>query len=766
LHCVEKYLKLMKRIATIACVLAFSLACNLLFAQTTVAFQGGEGTAADNWGFAAITNAGGPIPPGTINNATFARTGTNSLRAGGGNTAGCGGGANCISGGGATTCPMHGNTIQFNPVNTACLSGVVLTVYHRSHTACSGTGFDTGDNLNFEVRLNGGAWTTVNTLTGSGDYTWNYTTNPAGVPANVPNPWVYNVPGGTTSFEFRVRATVNRSDEVFYLDDVRLTTTTTGYNFAGTPGLWNGIVDDNWFNPCNWDDRTVPNAATNVTFPVGANNDIVIQNGQNCQCNNLTMTGTTGNKIRGEGNPTKVLTCFGNININTSATSNVFDFSDGSTGTPDGTINLYGNWNNNSDETDFKQGEATLNLLGTGNQTISLATAQPYEVFYNVVVNKPSGDVICGKSVQIENILTLTNGKVTTNANHIYTLNTAVGSVTGQNVSSYVNGNLRRQILTGAGTRTYDFPLGTATNYQLASLTMTNPTGVTFIDGFFNSTIGGTPPSITEGGYIYNTILDAGVWTLTPSPSFTGTYSVSLSERGYTNGGASSYIDVKRPNASSAWTNPGSHITFSEVAGVVNCQRSGLTSFSDFAIALSNTPFAVNTLAFEAMPQADAAVALDWTWVEALRGSFEVQRVFDGETVKIGEWAIGDAYAMQTVDGDCPVGLVRYELYHLDENGGHGLAATAEVYHSGASNFEPRIWPNPTKNIAHLQLRDQGAWKLNILRVDGGQVLEMRDEAVAVERAFEAATHQMSQGIYFVRLENEGKVSTLRFVHQ
>lgn len=35
---------------------------------------------------------------------------------------------------------------------------------------------------------------------------------------------------------------------------------------------------------------------------------------------------------------------------------------DGSNGTPDGQLYLYGNWNNNGTETNFDQGESTIHL--------------------------------------------------------------------------------------------------------------------------------------------------------------------------------------------------------------------------------------------------------------------------------------------------------------------------------------------------------------------------------------------------------------------
>lgn len=751
----------MKKLYAAVCLL---LASHFAQAQVTIAFQGGEGTAADNWGFVAPSNAGGPLQPGIVN--TLPRTGSFALRAGGGNTAGCSGGTNCIAGGGATSCPMHGNTLQFNAVNTTCLSGVQLTVYHRSHTLCAGSGFDGSDNLNFEVRLDGGAWTTINTMTAASDYVWSYATATAGSPANVPNPWVYNVPPGTNSFEFRVRATVNRSDEVFYLDDVRLTTTTTGYGFPGTAGLWNGMQDENWFNACNWDNRSVPTAATNVTFPVGSNNDIVIQSGQDCQCANLTLTGGAGRRIKAEGSAAKVLTCFGNLNLNTAAGSSALDFNDGLGGTPDGTLNLHGNWNNNATEADFDEGESTLNLIGTANQTISLAGAQAYEVFHNLVLNKPAGDVFLAKNVQLARVLTLMNGKLTTNAQHVYTASPAVGAVTGHSAASYVNGNLRRQIQTGTGVFTYDFPVGTAAHYELASLTFTDPAGVSFIDGFFNPSIGGTPPSVTEGSYTYNTILDAGVWTLTPSPSFTGTYDISLSERGHTNGGASAYIDVKRPDASAVWANPGTHVTFSEAGGTVNCQRSGLTSFSDFAIALSNTPLPIDGMRLVAVPQSDASVALDWRWEARVQGHFDLERSTESGTMAIGFWKIGREREMHTVDAGAPQGWLRYTLYHTDLNGTRERVATDEVWNTAAPSPAPRIWPNPTASGAHLQLGTKGTWQLDMVRIDGIQVMALKGEATDVEQAFETASAQLEPGMYVVRFVHGGKVFSSKLVRQ
>jgi len=87
------------------------------FTQDTIAFQGGEGTASNNWDFVPISSAGGPasLLPGP---QTFSqiRTGTKSIRVGGGNyQLNCTSGKNCFVGGATATV-------------TGFITGTVLTV--------------------------------------------------------------------------------------------------------------------------------------------------------------------------------------------------------------------------------------------------------------------------------------------------------------------------------------------------------------------------------------------------------------------------------------------------------------------------------------------------------------------------------------------------------------------------------------------------------------------------------------------------------------
>jgi hypothetical protein len=387
----------------------------LLNAQTSFYFQGFEGACNDNWGYSNITTDG----------TTF-KTGFNSGKIG-----------QC---GGSSVATFSSIAIP------AALSGIQLSISHSVKSG-SGTGMDTREGVVIQVQLNGSAtWTTIGQAGGNNDAGWAWTAAAGGV-ANtcpqtytMPNPLLYNVPGGTTTFAVRVitihegsKSTTgtcpqgcgsvaatccsnfstqmgltdptpfaqlfDRSDEGFYIDDVQLTTTTTPITVT-----WNGNTSTDWFCRTNWTPQIVPNTGINAIFPSNnaGNRDIVINAATNPTCKDLTINGAGARQIKGEGAVTKKLTIMGNLSI---GSTDGLDFSDGTTGTPDGTIELYGNWTNLGVESDFKEGESTVKFMGTANQSITTAEPAGEEAFYIFNVNKGSGTVTMNDDVWIDKSL-------------------------------------------------------------------------------------------------------------------------------------------------------------------------------------------------------------------------------------------------------------------------------------------------------------------------------------------------------------------------
>ncbi len=746
----------------------------LLTAQTTIAFQGGEGTAADNWGFTAPFNAGGSalLQPGIV--ATLPRTGTKSIRAAGGNNTSCSGGANCITGNnpGATGCSMHGNTISFNSINTSCLSGVVLTCYHRSHTACSGSGFDTGESLFFEVSLNGGAFTTVGTLTGSGgEYTWAYTTTPAGQSSTVTNPFTYNVPAGTNTFAFRVRATINRADEVFYLDDVKLTTTTTGYTFPGTAGLWGGYVDDNWFNACNWSDRTVPTSATNVTFPSNntGNNNIVIQPATNPICNNLTINGAGARQIKGEGAVTKKLTIMGNLSI---GSTDGLDFSDGTTGTPDGTIELYGNWTNLGVESDFKEGNSTVKLLGTANQSIN--TADIEEAFYILEINKGSGLVTMNDDVWIDKdfeggtnpLLIFTQGNLDLN-NHILKIwnsnEQAVTRTSGGAISEKTSNASKVTWFIDNNTGAHIFPFVRTDNFyipftfNLTAGDVNDLTMSTYPTPNNNTPYPVTPQTVTNlygaagADNSANTINR--FWQIDKTgASGTANLTFTYGDNEWDSFELPNY-EAQRWSPSSWQAAPGSQTQNSATNSVF---VPGITTFSPWTLASKLLPLPVELIDFSAIYN-EKQVDLNWTTAtENDNHYFTVERSGDGQNFEpiLHKNSAGNSRNInyyQEKDLYPLPGISYYRLKQTDfnQNFKHSKIVSVETYNENSAT----LYPNPTEDgKLHVSVVSQK----NVDDLVTVEIFNAIGKLVSVNNYKQSNVNlnfsEFGKGIYFVRV--------------
>jgi hypothetical protein len=181
---------------------------NVLQAQTQLYFQGGEGTANDNWPYTS-TGASAAVSNYAKANGNK-KTGTTSLAVGGNNSSG----GSCISGGSGNG-PKKLHQFTFSPVDISSTQSVVRTLslsYGSYHPACNGTGWDSGEDLIFTPIFNGVAQAPITIRTGSNNLNVNIKTNS----------FTFAVPIGITSFSFRIGITTNRQDEHLYIDDVLL----------------------------------------------------------------------------------------------------------------------------------------------------------------------------------------------------------------------------------------------------------------------------------------------------------------------------------------------------------------------------------------------------------------------------------------------------------------------------------------------------------------------------------------------------------------
>jgi len=762
-------------------VLQKSLLFNLFFvwciltntaAQNVVAFQGGEGTAADTWGYVPISNAGGPIQPGIV--SVYPLSGTKSIRAGGGNTTGCSGGVNCLYGGGGTGCPMHGKAIEFNPVNVACLSDVQLSCYHRSHILCGGggSGFDSGERVYFEVRLNGGSWVAVDTLGTINDYTWTYATNPAGnTTLTVPNPFVYNVPPGTNTIAFRVRATLNRSDEVFYVDDVKLTTSTTAYNFPGTAGLWNGEADTDWNNPCNWDIRQLPDNTSDVYIPNSASNICEVFAGDTANCYNLRIDKS---KLAVESF-TSIINVFGNLTIESNG------FLDMSlAGNEGGVLNLHGDWINKGDENFFDEGRSTVNFTGTANQLITV-DGDTKEAFYKLRVNKTSGILITNDDIWIDPLniggatamLTLSGGFFDLNSRELKLWNDNFQAVsrTGGGVISERNDNSSRFTRTiNSNTGSFIFPFVKTTGAYLPFIF--NP--VSGNAGDVTVATYGTPPNnlpwpsspvavsnLISGVGLSPDNRDATVdrfWQIDPTGTVTAnlTFNYAPGELPVAPFDNAATMKAQRYDpGTSLWQPylPGQGANFYFV------YAPAVSIFSTWTLTNEISPLPIELLIFDANLNNKNEVDLKWVTASEINNDyFTLEKSRDGMefspfTTVTGAGNTSNVSYYETVDNNPYDGISYYRLKQTDYDGRYSHSHVVKISNNLHASIPFSIFPNPALDYFYISVHESNNHEQIFIRDLTGKLVRVVDFASKEKTGsnlYRINRDSLAKGMYFV----------------
>lgn len=227
----------------------------------------------------------------------------------------------------------------------------------------------------------------------------------------------------------------------------------------------------------------------------------------------------------------------------------------------------------------------------TGSATQVTGSAFPTTV-RNLTLNNASSMVL-SKNLTVTNSINFVSGKIFTLSNELVLTNPSPTAISGASNNSYVVGNLRLSVnATGA----YTFPLGSALLYQPSTLTLSSALGFTSILGKFNTTNPNdaiTLLSLMVSGVFMTEMLDYGSWSFTPNlPMVSGTYTVQLNEKGYSNtlGTTSIYSVLYRANSTLPWSSVGTHndATQSVSVGVVTAARSSLISFGEFGIAMGD----------------------------------------------------------------------------------------------------------------------------------------------------------------------------------
>lgn len=283
--------------------------------------------------------------------------------------------------------------------------------------------------------------------------------------------------------------------------------------------------------------------------------------------------------------------------------------------------------------------------------------------------------VTINDNVTVSGTLSLRRGILKTNSYILFLSNTTPSSLTYNTVGfssavGWVSGNLKRACSSG---QNYDFPVGRtdvtsfASDYpkyrhfqiQLSSVTASPCNIKVNFNTVFNPDVcSGTLINAWDDGVNYNQLHPEGWWSVIPDAGIT---SVTYNARGYIYGftGAPAPVNnkyglLKRTDGSSLcsdWTNGGGTLNAAGTSGRIHeysstleigyAHRNGLTSFSEFAIGVTNGPLPVEMIELKAINK-ENNVTLSWsTATETNNDYFTIEKSINTE-----DWV-----SVGTVDG-------------------------------------------------------------------------------------------------------------------
>ncbi len=412
-----------------------------------------------------------------------------------------------------------------------------------------------------------------------------------------------------------------------------------------------------------------------------------------------------------------------------------------------GTINISGSgifYGFTSDGANFStvSGTGTL-VFGSGITTFD-SYYMGQVVNNSIVINNPSGLTLTRTTTFAGNV-TLTSGVVTMGASQTFIMNNPNATIT-STATSYINGLLQRTV---NSTGNYTFPVGIASVYAPASLTLSGLLGTTTITTNYSSAVISGNPALTISGQTVNTVLNGNSWFITANITPTGgSYGVSLSApKGSST--ANNYYVIKRADNNSfyAWANLGTNVTSTVNAGVVTATATGITGFSQFGIGEGVGTLPVKLVKFLAAAEAKAAKLYWETASELNNDKFEIERSTNGtDFVKIGEVkGNGTSQKLNTYSFKdfAPInGVNYYRLKQLDFDGKFEYSEIKFV------NFDIKettfsVYPNPVTEFINFS---EAVKSVEIFNLQGARVYQKTSTSTSVKIPTE-----INNGVYLLK---------------
>ncbi len=426
-------------------------------------------------------------------------------------------------------------------------------------------------------------------------------------------------------------------------------------------------------------------------------------------------------------------------------------------------LSISGDLTNNST---INHANGTVTFNGSSNQTITSGGS----ALYNVTVNNSAG-VTLADDLTLSNVLSLTSGLINTGSYRVVISSTADNAVQGYSSSSYVNGNLRRNILNN--TLTYPFPVGTVTKYTLAEVGNHNLNGVSYIDASFGSKPGNDANlTFSEKGTRYTSINNAGVWYLVPNANPSGgSYDLKCWLNAFSGLADNSFSILSRPDASTDaadWNTAGGTLNHHGGLGRVVANgyalRKNLTSFSQKGIGQTGFILPI-TLSYFDVKKDGGNVLLNWrTEAEINNDHFEVELGTDFSNGNLSFEKIGEVSGQTTTLNSTKYQFTDYSIdetatryYRLKQVNADSTFSYSEIktlqFEKAATNFSD-VYPNPATNHISFELTVPEKEKVMVrLFNSAGQIV--KEKSADLDKGVTKLNWDISRlatGVYFMEV--------------
>ena len=399
----------------------------------------------------------------------------------------------------------------------------------------------------------------------------------------------------------------------------------------------------------------------------------------------------------------------------------------------------------------------------------------------NLIISNSNGVTINGGDLEIDGILTLTDGVITTGNNKLITNATPTGAIVGGSTTSFINGNLRRYI---ASTGTYEFPIGSGTaptNYHKIDLINSSLVGVTYIDASAGDMPAGNMFDLntSQTGSMLTEVYDK-EWTLTPNTQPTGgTYGVNL----YLNGVSGLYVTdntftiVKRDDNSTSWADWSTYesTTTIPVGGDPGRtvasgygQKSGFTSFSKFGFGGAGGGALPIVLIDWGAEIVGESTSLTWSVASQQNNDYyTIHKSLDGyeweEVTKVpGAGNTNTLMNYNIFDENPYVGQSYYRLMQTDYDGKNEKFNIIGVFYD--KPIEISINPNPVEEELTLYLGEtlRGNTMVSIYNTKGQRIYNK--SFFGEWKIIELNVDKYKKGYYLLDVDHNHRKGSLKFI--